>query len=121
MAGVKCGRILHDLTVARADRALPENKYYPSEEAYVFALADVMKREYAAIVEAGFILQLDCPDLAMLRHMVYLNKSLADFRKIIARQCRRAQSRGRAICRPNACACMCAGARPWRRTTPTCR
>jgi 5-methyltetrahydropteroyltriglutamate--homocysteine methyltransferase len=50
----------------------------------MFALADVMRREYAAIVEAGFILQLDCPDLAMLRHTVYLDKSLADFRKIIA-------------------------------------
>ena len=61
-----------------------KNKYYPSEEAYVYALADVMRREYTAIVEAGLILQLDCPDLAMLRHMVYLDKSLADFRKIIA-------------------------------------
>jgi 5-methyltetrahydropteroyltriglutamate--homocysteine methyltransferase len=61
-----------------------KNKYYPSEEAYVFALADVMRREYTAIVEAGFVLQLDCPDLAMLRHMVYLDKSLADFRKIIS-------------------------------------
>ena len=61
-----------------------KNKHYQSEEAYVFGLADVMKREYQAIVEAGFILQLDCPDLAMLRHTVHLDKSLADFRKIIA-------------------------------------
>ena len=61
-----------------------KNKHYKSEEAYVYALADVMKREYRAIVEAGFILQLDCPDLAMLRHTVHLDKSLADFRKIIA-------------------------------------
>jgi 5-methyltetrahydropteroyltriglutamate--homocysteine methyltransferase len=61
-----------------------KNKHYKTEEAYVFALADVMKREYKAIVDAGFILQLDCPDLAMLRHMVYLDKSLEDFRKIIA-------------------------------------
>jgi 5-methyltetrahydropteroyltriglutamate--homocysteine methyltransferase len=61
-----------------------KNKYYSTEEAYVYALADVMRREYTAIVEAGLILQLDCPDLAMLRHMVYLDKSLADFRKIIA-------------------------------------
>jgi 5-methyltetrahydropteroyltriglutamate--homocysteine methyltransferase len=60
-----------------------KNKYYPTEEAYVYALADVMRREYTAIVEAGLILQLDCPDLAMLRHMVYLDKSLAEFRKII--------------------------------------
>jgi 5-methyltetrahydropteroyltriglutamate--homocysteine methyltransferase len=61
-----------------------KNMFYPTEEAYVFALAEVMKREYRAIVDAGFILQLDCPDLAMLRHMVYLDKSLAEFRKIIA-------------------------------------
>ena len=61
-----------------------KNKHYDSEEAYVYALANTMKREYEAIVEAGFILQLDCPDLAMLRHTVYLDKSLSDFRKIIA-------------------------------------
>lgn len=61
-----------------------KNKYYKTEESYVYALADVMKREYKAIVDAGFILQLDCPDLAMLRHTVYLNTSLADFRKIIS-------------------------------------
>ena len=61
-----------------------KNKYYPNDEAYIFALADVMRREYQAIVEAGFILQLDCPDLAMLRHMVYLDLPLADYRKIIA-------------------------------------
>jgi 5-methyltetrahydropteroyltriglutamate--homocysteine methyltransferase len=61
-----------------------KNRHYRSEEAYVYALADVMKREYKAIVDAGFLLQLDCPDLAMLRHTVYLDRSLADFRRIIA-------------------------------------
>jgi 5-methyltetrahydropteroyltriglutamate--homocysteine methyltransferase len=61
-----------------------KNKHYDTEEAYVYALANTMKREYEAIVDAGFILQLDCPDLAMLRHTVYLDKSLSDFRKIIA-------------------------------------
>ena len=53
-----------------------KNRHYETEEAYVYALADVMKREYEAIVDAGFILQLDCPDLAMLRHTVYLDRSL---------------------------------------------
>jgi len=61
-----------------------KNRHYEDEEAYVYALADVMTREYKAIVDAGFLLQLDCPDLAMLRHTVYLDKSLANFRKIIA-------------------------------------
>jgi 5-methyltetrahydropteroyltriglutamate--homocysteine methyltransferase len=61
-----------------------KNRYYKTEEEYVYALAEVMKTEYKAIVDAGFVLQLDCPDLAMLRHMVYLDRSLAEFRKIIA-------------------------------------
>jgi 5-methyltetrahydropteroyltriglutamate--homocysteine methyltransferase len=61
-----------------------KNKYYKSDEDYIYALAEVMRREYKAIVEAGFILQLDCPDLAMLRHMVYLDLPLAAYRKIIA-------------------------------------
>jgi len=60
-----------------------KNAFYKTEEEYVFALAAVMKREYKAIVDAGFILQLDCPDLAMLKHMVYLNVPLAEYRKII--------------------------------------
>jgi 5-methyltetrahydropteroyltriglutamate--homocysteine methyltransferase len=61
-----------------------KNRYYKTEEEYIYALAEAMRREYQAIVAAGFILQLDCPDLAMLRHMVYLNLPLADYRKIIA-------------------------------------
>jgi 5-methyltetrahydropteroyltriglutamate--homocysteine methyltransferase len=61
-----------------------KNRYYKNDEDYIFALADVMRREYKAIVDAGLILQLDCPDLAMLRHMVYLDLPLEDYRKIIA-------------------------------------
>ncbi len=62
-----------------------KNKYYPSDEAYLFALADTMKREYQAVVDAGFVLQLDCPDLAMSRHTVYPDLSLEDYRKLIAK------------------------------------
>jgi len=61
-----------------------KNRYYPSEEAYMFALADVMAKEYRAIVEAGFILQLDCPDLAMSRHMLYPQLSITEYRKVVA-------------------------------------
>jgi 5-methyltetrahydropteroyltriglutamate--homocysteine methyltransferase len=43
------------------------NDYYPSDEEYIFALADAMKPEYDAIAAAGLVLQLDCPDLAMTR------------------------------------------------------
>jgi 5-methyltetrahydropteroyltriglutamate--homocysteine methyltransferase len=41
------------------------NRYYPSQEAYLSALAEAMRTEYDAIHEAGFVLQVDCPDLAM--------------------------------------------------------
>jgi len=44
-----------------------ENQYYPMHEAYLYALADAMKEEYDAIVQAGILLQLDCPDLAFGR------------------------------------------------------
>jgi 5-methyltetrahydropteroyltriglutamate--homocysteine methyltransferase len=60
-----------------------KNQYYPSDEAYLAALADAMAREYRAIADAGFVLQLDCPDLAMMRHMVYPDMSLSDYRKVI--------------------------------------
>ncbi len=64
-------------------RFLP-NLHYESEEAYIFALADVMKREYEAIVNAGLVLQLDCPDLALSRHTIFRHLSLEDFRKEIS-------------------------------------
>ena len=60
------------------------NKFYPSHDAYVDALADVLRDEYEAIFEAGFLLQIDCPDLAMARHMGHARLSLEDFRKSIA-------------------------------------
>jgi 5-methyltetrahydropteroyltriglutamate--homocysteine methyltransferase len=59
------------------------NDYYPSHEAYLDAIANVMRDEYRAIVDAGFILQLDCPDLAMSRHNRYVDRSLDDFRSVV--------------------------------------
>jgi 5-methyltetrahydropteroyltriglutamate--homocysteine methyltransferase len=53
------------------------NEYYPSDEEYIFALADAMKPEYDAIAAAGIVLQLDCPDLAMTRAMLG-NDALTD-------------------------------------------
>jgi 5-methyltetrahydropteroyltriglutamate--homocysteine methyltransferase len=44
-----------------------QNQYYPTHEAYLNALADAMKEEYDAIYQAGFLLQLDCPDIALNR------------------------------------------------------
>lgn len=59
------------------------NKYYPTHEGYLQALAEAMRTEYEAISAAGFILQVDCPDLAMSRHVQFKDLSLADFRKTI--------------------------------------
>jgi len=57
------------------------NEHYPSEEAYLYAIADAMRDEYETIAGAGFILQIDCPDLAMGRHIQYADLSVADFCK----------------------------------------
>ncbi len=51
------------------------NQHYPSEEAYLDALAAIMKAEYQAIHDAGLVIQLDCPDLAMGRHTMYADES----------------------------------------------
>jgi 5-methyltetrahydropteroyltriglutamate--homocysteine methyltransferase len=61
-----------------------QNRYYPSDEKYLYTLADVMKREYRAIIDAGFTLQIDCPDLALGRHTQFVNLSLREFRDIAA-------------------------------------
>jgi 5-methyltetrahydropteroyltriglutamate--homocysteine methyltransferase len=58
------------------------NEHYPSREAYLARLVDVMKEEYDAIHRAGFILQIDCPDLAMSRHLAFHELSNAQFLKI---------------------------------------
>ncbi|MGI9605329.1 MAG: cobalamin-independent methionine synthase II family protein [Acidimicrobiales bacterium] len=47
------------------------NQHYPDHESYLYALADAMRHEYEAIVEAGFVLQLDSPDLGLGRHMMF--------------------------------------------------
>src|SRR5262245_47751907 len=60
------------------------NRYYRDDEAYLFALADVMKAQYEAVVWAGFVLQLDCPDLALSRSTVFAHLSLDAFRRVIA-------------------------------------
>jgi 5-methyltetrahydropteroyltriglutamate--homocysteine methyltransferase len=60
------------------------NLHYPTEEAYVAALAEVMKVEYRAIVEAGFILQIDAPDLGSARNNQYRHLTDDEFRSQIA-------------------------------------
>jgi 5-methyltetrahydropteroyltriglutamate--homocysteine methyltransferase len=57
------------------------NEHYPTEEAYLFAIAEAMRQEYETIARAGIILQIDCPDLGMGRHIQYADLSVAEWRK----------------------------------------
>lgn len=57
------------------------NDYYKDFESYIYAIADAMRHEYETVANAGFVLQIDCPDLGMGRHIQYANLSLAEFRK----------------------------------------
>ena len=59
------------------------NEYYPTEEAYLYALAEVMKDEYNAIAASGLLLQIDCPDLAMTRISQFSHLSVEEFKKIV--------------------------------------
>lgn len=59
-----------------------QNSYYKTREAYLAALADAMKEEYETIIAAGLDLQLDCPDLALAKHMLFNDLSDAEFTKI---------------------------------------
>jgi 5-methyltetrahydropteroyltriglutamate--homocysteine methyltransferase len=60
------------------------DRHYGDREAYLGALAEAMRPEYEAIVSAGITLQLDCPDLAMARHLLFADRDLEEFRRAIA-------------------------------------
>jgi 5-methyltetrahydropteroyltriglutamate--homocysteine methyltransferase len=62
-----------------------KNEHYDTEEAYLAALADALRVEYEAIVGHGFLLQLDCPDLALERHITYQDRPLAEFLGFVER------------------------------------
>jgi 5-methyltetrahydropteroyltriglutamate--homocysteine methyltransferase len=59
-----------------------QNEYYPNRETYLAALADAMKEEYETIIANGLDLQLDCPDLALSRHMLFTDLSDDEFLNI---------------------------------------
>jgi len=58
------------------------NTHYPSHEAYLAAIAEAMRHEYETVARAGLVLQIDCPDLAMGRHIQFAGLSLEEFRKM---------------------------------------
>ena len=56
------------------------NDHYPTQEAYLAAIVEAMRHEYEAVAQAGLVLQIDCPDLAMGRHIQYASLSVEEFR-----------------------------------------
>jgi len=58
------------------------NDHYPSHETYLYAIADAMRHEYEAVVRAGLVLQVDCPDLAMGRHIQFAGLGIDEFRRM---------------------------------------
>ncbi len=89
IANLKAGMAAHGATEAFMNAASPgvislflQNEYYPTRDAYLAALADAMRDEYRTIVDSGLMLQLDCPDLALSRHMIFTDLTDAEFVKI---------------------------------------
>jgi 5-methyltetrahydropteroyltriglutamate--homocysteine methyltransferase len=86
IANLKAGMAAHGAERGFMNAASPgvislflQNQHYPTREAYLAALADAMKAEYETIVDAGLDLQLDCPDLALSRHMLFTDLSDEEF------------------------------------------
>ena len=91
IANLKAGMAEHGVERGFMNAASPgvislflQNDFYPSRDAYLAALADAMKEEYETIVASGLDLQLDCPDLALSRHMLFNDLSDDEFLKIAA-------------------------------------
>jgi 5-methyltetrahydropteroyltriglutamate--homocysteine methyltransferase len=86
IANLQAGMAAHAATRGFMNAASPgvislflQNQHYKTREAYLAALADAMKAEYETIVNAGLDLQLDCPDLALSRHMLFADLSDDEF------------------------------------------
>ena len=62
------------------------NRHYPTEEAYLYALAEAMREEYQTIAQAGLVLQIDAPDAALGRHGQFRRNSLEEFRQAVAQR-----------------------------------
>ena len=91
IANLKSAMSAHGVTRGFMNAASPgviahflQNAHYSTREAYLAALATAMRDEYRAILDAGLDLQLDCPDLALSRHMLFATLTDAEFLKIAA-------------------------------------
>ena len=81
LAGVKAAGVFMSAASPGVVSLFFRNDHYPSQEAYLYAIADAMRHEYETVANAGFVLQVDCPDLAMGRHIQYHDVDLKTFRK----------------------------------------
>jgi 5-methyltetrahydropteroyltriglutamate--homocysteine methyltransferase len=81
LAGAKVAEAFLNSASPGLVSAFQPNTYYKTHEAYIEAIAAAMREEYKAIVDAGFLLQLDCPDIAMAKHTGFQDLSEADFLK----------------------------------------
>ncbi|MAW52750.1 MAG: epoxyalkane--coenzyme M transferase [Geminicoccus sp.] len=91
IANLKAAMADHDVERGFMNAASPgvislflQNDFYPTREDYLQALAEAMKEEYETIVASGLDLQLDCPDLALSRHMLFTDLSDDEFLKVAA-------------------------------------
>ena len=91
IANLKSAMTKHDKTRGFMNAASPgvislflQNDFYKTRDEYLGALADAMREEYETIVASGLDLQLDCPDLALSRHMLFNDLSDAEFLKVAA-------------------------------------
>lgn len=79
LAGVKTEDVFMSAASPGVIGAFFANHHYPDRESYLGAIGEAMRAEYEAIADAGFILQLDCPDLAMCRHLQFGDLSTEEF------------------------------------------
>ena len=91
ISNLKAAMSAHGITRGFMNAASPgvvslflQNNFYKTREEYLSALADAMKTEYETIVESGLDLQLDCPDLALSRHMLFNDLTDDEFLKVAA-------------------------------------
>ena len=91
ISNLKAAMSAHGITRGFMNAASPgvvslflQNNFYKTREEYLSALADAMKTEYETIVASGLDLQLDCPDLALSRHMLFNDLTDDEFLKVAA-------------------------------------
>ena len=116
IANLKAGMAEHGVERGFMNAASPgvislflQNDFYPTRDAYLAALADAMKEEYETIVASGLDLQLDCPDLALSRHMLFTDLTDAEFVRVAGSHVE-ALNHALTVSRPRRCASTSAGA-----------